>query len=429
MEEEIGRKLINQRDVSMKSTCIREIDIYGGDRIYMGEKEEVMRGKGRLPAVLLVATMLCAVAGCGGSGPAVATAGPGSVANVGPGLHVVGNQIMRSQSGAQSAPGGASSAPTTSDAAASTAAFVYHGVNRSGTEYKCTQKGGGTFDGPSDQTSISAMLSWKITIVRVPLNEDCWLGINGEPANGTTAAQYQQDIVSYVKLLRQNNLAVILDLHWNAAGNEQALGQQPMPDLDHAPAFWSGVATTFKADPFVVFDLYNEPYTTDWHCWQQGSTGANVKPCRDVNFAVAGMQTLVNTVRATGAGNLILIGGLAYANNMFGWAQFKPNDPGNNLAASFHIYPNNGCNNTGCLDSSVAPVAEQYPVIAEEIGEMDCADQFITNMLPWFDSHHIGYLAWAWDTHDCAAFPALIGNYDGTATAYGMGFKRHLSSL
>src|SRR5579859_4204497 len=103
-----------------------------------------MRGKGRLPAALLVAALLCAVAGCGGSGPAVATAGPGSVANLGPGLHVVGNQIMRRQSGAQSV-------PTTSDAAASTAAFVYHGVNRSGTEYKCTQKEGGTFDGPSDQ--------------------------------------------------------------------------------------------------------------------------------------------------------------------------------------------------------------------------------------------------------------------------------------
>src|SRR5262249_49493865 len=79
----------------------------------------------------------------------------------------------------------------------------YIGVNRSGTGYQCTKSWGGTFDGPSDQASVSAMVAWKIYIVRVPLNEDCWLGINGEPADKTTAAQYRQDIVNYVKLLQK----------------------------------------------------------------------------------------------------------------------------------------------------------------------------------------------------------------------------------
>ncbi|HEX3670530.1 MAG TPA: hypothetical protein VHT92_02375 [Candidatus Cybelea sp.] len=51
-----------------------------------------------------------------------------------------------------------------------------HGVNRSGTEYACVQ-GWGIFDGPSDSTSIQAMTTWNVNVVRVPLNEDCWLGI------------------------------------------------------------------------------------------------------------------------------------------------------------------------------------------------------------------------------------------------------------
>src|SRR5580700_8823358 len=51
------------------------------------------------------------------------------------------------------------------------------GVNRSGTEYACVQ-GWGIFDGPNDAASIQAMTTWNVNIVRVLLNEDCWLDIN-----------------------------------------------------------------------------------------------------------------------------------------------------------------------------------------------------------------------------------------------------------
>src|SRR5947209_4983956 len=71
------------------------------------------------------------------------------------------------------------------------------GVNRSGTEYACVQ-GFGPFDGPSDAASVQAIASWHVNIVRVLLNEDCWLGINGAPNGGYSAATYQQDIVNYV---------------------------------------------------------------------------------------------------------------------------------------------------------------------------------------------------------------------------------------
>src|SRR5436305_5983091 len=66
------------------------------------------------------------------------------------------------------------------------------GVDRSGTEYACIQ-GWGIFDGPSDAASIQAITSWHTNAVRVPLNEDCWLGINGAPA-AYSGATYQQAI-------------------------------------------------------------------------------------------------------------------------------------------------------------------------------------------------------------------------------------------
>jgi hypothetical protein len=375
-----------------------------------------MQSEGRLRFFFLfiLALFLCSIAivATMRSAPAARAA-----ATVPTGLHVVGNQI---QDG-------------------SGHVFVPHGVDRMGTEYACRTSGANTdFDGPVDQASVSAMLTWDVNSVRVPLNEDCWLGINGEPANGKTAAQYQSDIVNWVNLLNQNGLVVILDLHWNNSGTNQSLAQEPMPDLDHAPAFWTSVATTFKNNSSVIFDLYNEPYpgfnnatTTGWSCWKNGSTAASTSPCADVPFAVAGMQTLVNTVRATGATNVLMLGGLAYANDLTGWLANEPTDPDNNLAASVHIYSFNTCASTSCWDSQVAPVAAKVPVIGGEIGENDCASGFINTLMPWFDAHGIGYLAWTWTvvSGGCNNSPILITDYTGTPTGFGAGYKAHLLAL
>ena len=38
---------------------------------------------------------------------------------------------------------------------------------------------------------MNAMLAWKINAVRVTINEDCWLGINGLPADGNPAGYRQ----------------------------------------------------------------------------------------------------------------------------------------------------------------------------------------------------------------------------------------------
>ncbi len=360
--------------------------------------------KKRLVLLPLVAMVLFISAGFLWRAPAAAQATAVSIS----GLHVAGNQLEN----------------------AAGQAIRPLGVDRSGSEYMCDAASDTTvFDGPSDATSISTMASWNINAVRVPLNEDCWLGLNGYPAASYTATQYQQAIVNYVNLLNANNLIAILDLHWSAPGTQQSKGQLAMPDLDHAPTFWTSVANTFKGNSSVIFDLYNEPFTTSWSCWLNGSTAASASPCTDVTFAVAGMQTLVNTVRATGATNVLMLGGLAYSNDLSGWLANKPTDPLNNLAASFHLYNFNTCDYANCWVVNVAPVAAQVPVIAGEIGENDCAHSFIDTAMNWLDQHNIGYLAWAWDTYNCGNFPSLISSYDGTPTAYGEGLKEHLYDL
>jgi endoglucanase len=322
---------------------------------------------------------------------------------------------------------------------------ILRGINRSGGEYACVN-GTGVFDGEMDQAAISAMKSWGVNAVRMPLNEACWNGesyVNSQFAG----ANYVNTIKSEVSLMNSNGLDVILDLHWtdgaysgNSAGNcgshnpAQAFCQKPMPDAAQAIPFWTSVATAFKGNNAVIFDLFNEPFasradnnnsTEGWQCWATGS------PCTGINYPVAGMQQMINAVRGAGAGNVIMLGGEEYSNDLTSWLANEPKDPNNNLVASWHSYNFNTCSSQSCWTSQVAPVIAQVPVIAGEIGENDCAGSYINPLTTWLDSQNTSYLAWAWNADfDCSSGPGLVTDYvPGTPTNYGAAYKAHLASL
>ncbi len=312
------------------------------------------------------------------------------------------------------------------------------GVNRSGTEYAC-QQGWGFFDGPSDAASIQAMKTWGINAVRVPLNEDCWLGING--INPTYAGKnYQSAIKQYVKLINSQGMYVILDLAQVAPGTAQSDSELPMPDQSHAPKFWSSVAYSFKRSPAVLFDLFNEPYpinntdtTQAWECWKNGG-----KSCPGISYKVAGMQELVTKVRAKGASNVIMLGGIGFANILDQWGAYEPTDPDNQLAASFHAYQASECNNETCWNSTLNSI-NGVPLITGEFGEGDGAAAYTDSYMDWADANGVSYLAWTWDTwetvqSDGSCAPAynlaLIEDYTGTACpGYGAAYEAHLQAL
>lgn len=366
--------------------------------------------------VSLLASALALFAGAVFSAVAPAMADPGpAVAAEAPALQVSGNRLV--------------------DAGGATHRLL--GVNRSGGEFACIQ-GNGFWDGPMDQASIDAIRSWHVNAVRVPLNEECWLGTADVPAEYGGAA-YQSAVKDYVNLLLAGGITPIVEMHWNygaysgpSAGcsDAEATCQKPMPDAQYAPDFWKGVAGAFK-DNRVVLDLFNEPYperatgseASGWTCWRDGGS------CPGIGYQVAGFQSLVDTVRATGNTDVILLGGLAYSNDLTQWLQYKPQDPTGNLAAFAHLYNFNSCSNTSCFDSQLAPVAQQVPLTLSEIGENDCSHGFVDQVMNWADQHGVGYLGWTWNTWDCGSGPSLISDYDGTPTAYGQGLKDHLATV
>ncbi len=305
------------------------------------------------------------------------------------------------------------------------------GVDRSGSEYMCVG-GWGIFDGPVDATAVKAMAAWHIDAVRVPLNEDCWLGINGvKPSLG--GAAYQTAIEEYVRTLQSYGLVVILDLHWAAPGAHRAESQWPMADADHAPAFWSSVAHAFAANHGVVFDLFNEPYGISWPCWLNGCTATYETGGAKVAYQTAGMQSLLNAVRGAGAAQPVMLGGLQWAGDESQWLAYEPADPDHQLAVSFHNYNFIGCDTEACWNATIAPLARKVPVVTGELGENGCRASYIKQYMPWADANGVSYLGWTWDavgaSWTCSGGPALIKDYEGAPTTYGAGLKRHLAEL
>jgi hypothetical protein len=341
------------------------------------------------------------------------------------------------------------------------------GVNHASFEYACDE-GYAYDDGHMTDADAAAIASWNANAVRVPLNEDCWLGINGDPSNSQapspplTQAGYQQAVKDYVANLHAHGLYAILDLHWSAPGAHKADGQQPMPD-DHSAAFWTSVATAFKNDPAVVFDVFNEPFSpadprsgddpahpVSWDCWAGGGCpvprySGTATRTADAYTAV-GMQALVTAIRDTGAKEPVLVGGLDYANDLTQWVAHAPNDPVNQEAASFHNYMGKTCDNVSCWNSQIAPVAANVPVVTGEFDEDNytepqCANHtpstFDQDYMTWADQHGVGYLAWGWwvlsqqekDDAGCSAF-YLLDDYNGTpAVPNGTALHDHLLAL
>lgn len=316
---------------------------------------------------------------------------------------------------------------------------------------------GHLMNGPADATEAQTMRNWGINIVRIStMDEDCWLNINGVPAQ-YAGVNYQNAVVNYVNILNKAGIYAIVDLHLNDPGTYTYHAQQVMADEDHSIDYWTSVANTFKSDPAVIFEPYNEPHETTsdtnasdpWVCWRDGCQ-ANVLnhsytgPKTALNWQGAGMQQLVNTIRNTGAKNPITLGGLSFSNNLNGFLQsdsngkpYTPNDPLHQLAATFHNYKGWGCGTASCWNGTIAKVAQKMPVITTEFGQHDCGSDFVDPWMQWADTNGINYTAWVWTPGTCPGGVSsgdsgawgLLADWNGNPNSYGKSILNHLKQV
>jgi hypothetical protein len=363
-----------------------------------------VRGSYSLGLLLLGIVLVPILVACG----AAATASISPAGTVAPsrGLHVSGNRLLDGKG----------------------RPVQLRGVNRSGTEYACIQ-GWGIFDGPHDARAVAAIASWHANVVRVPLNEDCWLGINGVERQ-FAGVRYRKAIVKYVHLLHAHGLYAELSLIWAAPGAHPATYQSGAPDADHSPAFWASLAAAFKNDPNVILAPWGET-VVDADCFLNGGVCEATYGPANVPYRTAGMQQAVDVMRKAGYTGVIAIPGIDFANDLSEWLSHKPRDPLRQLMAEAHVYGKQTCDDVACFEAKFAPVAERVPLVFGETGETfdgsDCGSDYISALVSWADAHGVGYEAWTWNTWgNCSS---LISDYHGTPRgAYGTFVKAHLAA-
>jgi endoglucanase len=285
------------------------------------------------------------------------------------------------------------------------------------------------------QPDWSKVKAWKANAVRLPLNEASWLGLSTIDLDGSTrkadpSGDYQATVIKSVNAIVAQGMYVILDLHWSAPGKFSPVTQNPFMDADHSLAFWSSIANTFKGNPAVLFEAFNEPYL---HPIASGDDGvfssvpdAN-KAIRDggltassymslikgrrtrqpYSWTIVGYQAAIDAIRATGATNVIILGGQGYDNDESWWAQYRPSDPAGQLALTFHAYPSTwGYEVTGTSQQytpaqSIAVLnSPGVPVIFTEMGGptgQATTYGFLYAVLRLLDSHGWSGIAWAWN--------------------------------
>jgi endoglucanase len=285
------------------------------------------------------------------------------------------------------------------------------------------------------QTMEVAIHDWHVNVVRLPLSQDRWFGHGPEQQDGGKA--YRALVHQIVNDCGTNKCYIILDLHWSDC-NEwgRNIGQHSMPDTNSL-VFWQDFAPVFANNPAVLYDLYNEPHDVSWDVWLNGGTVKD-KPngwhAMDApkTFEAVGMQKLLDTVRASGARNVVVAGGLDWAYDFSGILDgHRLADPhGNGVIYANHCYDNKHDSVEDWV-SKMEMASAQLPVIVTEFGgnagpsHMAPEDNWLLHVLRSMDEHHWSWTAW--DLHT-AAKPNLISDWDYTPTPnFGVYVKQALA--
>jgi hypothetical protein len=292
---------------------------------------------------------------------------------------------------------------------------VFHGLARPTLEWSATGEN-------ISKGDFQLMARWNANVVRIGMNQAYWL-------RPQYAKAYQQTILQAVEWAKQAGLDVILDLHWSDRGDATVKpDQQAMPD-QNSLAFWKSVAELFKGDGRVLFELYNEPKNVKWEVWLNG--GAVTDNYRDndtgqtqqVAFTAVGMQQLYDAVRAAGAENLVLIGGINWAFDLSGVATHQVQ--GHNIMYVTHPYDYGG-KQPADWDRAWGYLTETAPVIVTEFGSFDCTPTYNQKLIDYADAHGASWTAWAWYVKGCD-FPSIIADWSGAPSKAGEPVKAALA--
>ena len=254
---------------------------------------------------------------------------------------------------------------------------------------------------------MQRMKKWHPNAVRLAVKDTLWKGGSTGSVMGDGAA-YQRNVKRAVNWGLQQQMDVILDLHYVAGA----------PSADHA-AFWDSVSKdAFFKDGRIIFELYNEPTA-------------------DFGSLRSWMLSTIQKIRANGANNLVLVGGVDYSYDISGYAS-NPITGQGAVAYVTHPYTFKGAPGD---DVAFLTPAKTLPVVATEFGDANvegfrsisptsCDANLYSTYIDKFESAGMGWTSWAWivDEWGCG-FPQLILDYSGAPNAIGTPVQKKLMQL
>ena len=287
-----------------------------------------------------------------------------------------------------------------------------------------------------------AIDDWHVNHIRLPLAQDRWFG--KAPEQKDEGKAYRALVKEVVELCASKGCYIILDLHWSDVGQwGQNIGQHSMPD-ENSLAFWKDIAPVYANHPAVTYDLYNEPQDVSWDIWLNGGTVTdrpNRRGAAPKTFQAVGMQKLLDAVRATGAKNVIIAGGLNWAYDFDGildGRQLKDPD-GNGVIYANHAYNNKG-HPVEVWIARMEKATAKLPAIVSEFGGSGgpnrrvgrsggaikpSGDDWLLHVLQVIQDHNWSWTAW--DFHPQAG-PTLISDWNYTPTPdFGIFVKQMLA--
>jgi len=283
-------------------------------------------------------------------------------------------------------------------------------------------------DGEHVEESVSRAISdWKVNLIRLPLAQDRWFGKMTNQADG--GAAYRALVDKLVDTCAAARVYIDLDLHWSDCGkwmNEGGkLGQHDMPDI-HSVDFWKDMATHYKNQPNVIFGLYNEPHDVSFAVWRNGGKATD-KPARwnpdqaVVTYEGVGLQKLYDTVRATGATNLVTVSGLDWGFDLSGVLH------GYGIKGANFLYETHPYANKKHWDKNFGDTSWKYPVYVGEWGFDGRGTNnlnYANSLMKYVQKHKLHWTAW--DLHTTAG-PTLIKNWQYEPTVFGEFVKKQLA--
>lgn len=305
---------------------------------------------------------------------------------------------------------------------------LLRGINRSGLEYSEPGAVGSLAAAGITQDEIREIVQgWRANIIRLPFNQDWCLNGRGAYAAGA----YLESLDQVIAWAAELGAYTILDLQWLDADTIYGTTESPVQGrtANHVPPapneetihLWRTLATRYKDEPAIIFDILNEPHDVvadDPHPLNSIGTDGRVRASDETRLTAQQWSRWANllttAIREIRPDGIIMVSGVDWAFDLSGVQVNAPN-----IVYSSHIYSNR-------RRKDWRKALGRYRDIPIFVGEWGGTDEdlgFGSELGAVMRDRGLGWTAWSWSD-----FPRLVSGTGYAPTLFGTLVRDELNS-